>query len=496
MDTINSALDRKHLDKEHPAQHSAIMGSSSCDDEVGEVRPTGQVDFEKQKAAEGEAHFHRLGWKRLTIVLIVTAVALGSLSLPGAFATLGMVAGVILTVGIGLIAMYASYVIGQVKLKYPEISHYADVGGMMFGKVGYEVLSVMFALQLTFTTGSHVLTGAIMFGNLSDNGACTVVFTVVSAIILFLVAIPPSFSEMAVLGYIDFASIVAAIFITIIATGVRGSESAGGLASVAWSAWPKEGLTLAEAFIAITNIVFAYSYALAQFSFMDEMHTPSDYPQAIVALGVFEIVLYTLTGALIYAFVGPDVLSPALLSAGPLVSKIAFGIALPVIFISGSINTTVVSRYIHQRAFRDSIIRYVNTPMGWATWIGLDAVVTAVAWVVASAIPFFSPLLAICSSLFVSGFSFYFPALMWFMFIKEGKWYERRNLALAAANALTFVVGVVVLGVGTYASIEDIVGSLSSPSIRNYKQAANFGVQIHRYATGAVSDPFSCAPLS
>jgi hypothetical protein len=36
---------------------------------------------------------------------------------------------------------------------------------------------------------------------------------------------------------------------------------------------------------------------------------------------------------------------PALLSAGPLVSKIAFGMAIPVIFISGSINTTVVARY-------------------------------------------------------------------------------------------------------------------------------------------------------
>ncbi|KAK4098323.1 hypothetical protein N658DRAFT_432206 [Parathielavia hyrcaniae] len=467
MVTANQAMDIRPSEKKSTlfeAPDSAVMGSAS-EDEVGEVRATaGMDDYEKQKAAEGEAHFHRLGWKRLTIVLIVTAVALGSLSLPGAFATLGMVAGVILTVGIGLVAMYASYVVGQMKLKYPHISHYTDAGRMMFGNIGYEIVSVMFVLQLVFTTGSHVLTGAIMFGNLSENGACTIVFTVVSAIVLFLVAIPPSFSEMAVLGYIDFASIIAAIFITIVATGVRAGEQAGGVSSVEWLVWPKENVTLAEAFIAITNIVFAYSFALCQFSFMDEMHTPSDYDKAIVTLGVFEIFLYTLTGSLVYAFVGPDVKSPALLSAGPVVSKVAFGIAIPVIFISGSINTTVVARYIHGRVFKRSIIRYVNTPMGWATWIGLDAAITLLSWVIASAVPFFSDLLAITSALFVSGFTFYFPAIMWFMFIREGSWWRGRNLLLSAANALSFAVGVVVLGVGTYASIWDIVSS-AAPSV-------------------------------
>lgn len=465
LDSDLSAKKESGAKSEPSPALSAMVGPAS-DDEVGEVRATGAgvTDYEKQKAAEGEAYFHRLGWKRLTIVLIVTAVALGSLSLPAAFATLGMVPGVLVSVGIGLVAMYASYVVGQVKLKYPHVSHYADAGRMMFGRVGYEVVGVMFVLQLIFTTGSHVLTGAIMFGNLTDNGACTIVFTVVSAIVLFLIAIPPSFSEMAILGYVDFASILGAIFITIVATGIRAGQAPGGLAAVQWSAWPKEDLTLAEAFIAITNIVFAYSYALCQFSFMDEMHTPKDYDKAILTLGFFEIFLYTLTGALVYSFVGPDVQSPALLSAGPLVSKVAFGVALPVIFISGSINTVVVARYLHQRMFARSIIRYVNTPMGWATWIGLDAVLTLLAWVVASAIPFFADLLAICSSLFISGFTFYFPAIMWFMLIRDGPWFRGKNLALSAANALNLVVGLTVLGVGTYASIQDIVGPPSRQS--------------------------------
>lgn len=417
-----------------------------------EEEVVGQVSDISALEKAGNAHFKRLGWKRLTIVLIVEAIALGSLSMPSAFATLGMVAGVITSVGIGLVAIYTSYIVGQVKLAYPGVSHYADAGRLMMGRFGYELVSVMFVLQLVFLVGSHTLTGTIAFLNITNNGACSVVFGVVSAIILLLVAIPPSFAEVAILGYIDFVSIMVAILITMIGTGVASTPE-----TADWSAWPAEGTDFTKAFIAITNIVFAYSFAICQFSFMDEMHTPKDFVKSIWALGIIEIIIYTLTGGLIYAFVGQDVKSPALLSAGTLLSKVAFGIGLPVIFISGSINTTVAARYIHGRVFKNSVIRYINTPKGWMTWLALITVMTIVAWVIAEAIPFFSDLLSISSSLFISGFTFYFPAMMWFMLIKDGKWYERKNWVKTAANTTIFIIGMLVLVGGTYASIVDIV---------------------------------------
>jgi hypothetical protein len=127
------------------------------------------VDMEKQKAAEGNAHFHRLGWKRLTVVLIVEAIALGCLSLPSAFATLGMVAGVILTVGLGFVAIYTSHVVGQVKLAYPEVSHYADAGRLMFGKFGYEVcLLQLMVMTLANCCSSSVLCSLFNSSSSSD----------------------------------------------------------------------------------------------------------------------------------------------------------------------------------------------------------------------------------------------------------------------------------------------------------------------------------------
>lgn len=413
----------------------------------------------------GEQKYNRLGWKRLTICMIVEAIALGSLSIPSAFATLGLVPGVIITVGVGLIAIYTSYLIGLVKLKFPDVAHYADAVGLIWGRFGKELAGFMFAALLILSTGSHALTGSIALSTIADTGTCAVVWSVVSAVVLFFLALPPSFAEFAILGYIDFASILLAIGITIIATGISASDATGGLAAVDWQLWPAEGTSFYSAFLSITNILFAYSFAMCQFSFMDEMHTPRDYVKSVWALGLIEIFIYTVTGSLVYVFVGSGVESPALLSASHLVSRIAFGVAIPVVFISGSINTTVVGRYIIQRAFPNSEIRYTNTRKGWTVWILLVLAITIVAWVIAEAIPVFNALLGLISSLFISGFTLYFPPLFWFLLLKEGKWTSSwKNIGLSVLNAAIFLIGLLVLGSGTYASVQDIINAQGEKS--------------------------------
>ncbi|KAJ5871792.1 uncharacterized protein N7529_004145 [Penicillium soppii] len=434
---------------------------------ASEGLPKGQdlSDPEIQGILEGEARFRRLGWKRLTIISIVEAIALGSLGLPSAFASLGMVAGVIMTVGLGLVAVYAGYSIGETKLRYPQIGHYADVGQLLLGNFGSKLFLGSFVALLIFVIGSHCLTGAIAFQTITQNSSCSIIFSVVSAVILLILAVPPSFAEVAILGYIDFASIIIAIGVTMIATGIQSSNNSGTFNPdhAPWSAWPKPGLTFSAAIVAANNIVFAFSFAGCLPSFMEDMHTPKDYVKTLWWLGGIQIVIYTLTGSIIYAFVGQEVQSPALLSAGPVISRVVFGIALPVIFISGSINTTVVCRYIHGKIYQDSIVRYVNTKKGWITWLGLVFVVTILAWVIAEAIPIFSELLSIISALFVSGLSFYIPPIMWFVLLKEGAWYEKHNMKPAILNGVVFLVGIIIFGCGTYASIAELSGSISKP---------------------------------
>jgi hypothetical protein len=200
---------------------------------------------------------------------------------------------------------------------------------------------------------------------------------------------------------------------------------------------------------------------------MEEMHTPKDYMNSIWSLGLIEIVLYTVIGGTLYAFVGKDVDSPALLSASPLICRIAFGVALPVIFISGSINTTVAAKFILEQCATPQT-QLIQSKRAWAIWVTLVASITVLAWAIAEAVPFFNSLLGIISSLFISGFSFYFPALFWFFILMERKWYNsRKNICLSIICAGIFLIGIVTLVVGTYSSVMDIAAQYQSGNVRS-----------------------------
>lgn len=143
-----------NADMKNPVPSLAL--STSNGKSTGDLK-----ELEQQITAAGKAKYSRLGWKQLTLMLVVEAIDFGSLSMPSAFATLGMVAGLVCCVGIGLIAIYTSHMIGQVKLAFPSVQHYGDVGTLLMGRFGYEVFSAMFLIQLVFFVGSHCLTGAI-----------------------------------------------------------------------------------------------------------------------------------------------------------------------------------------------------------------------------------------------------------------------------------------------------------------------------------------------
>lgn len=487
MDTNNITSAPKSSPPKNPSSlnpDEITRVEASYDEATGTV-----ADLEKQKTVEGEAKFRRLGWKRMAVILIVEAIGLGTFSLPSSFATLGIVAGVICCTVLGLATIYTGWIVGKVKVAYPEISHYGDIGGLVMGRFGTELVGGLYVLQLILMTASFCLTGTIAFNTLSDKGVCGLVFGIISAILLFLLSTMPSFAEAAILGYVDLTSVMTTIGIVVIGSGVQASSLPSGASGQNWSAWPATDTTFKDGMVAISNIMFCYSFCMFVTPFQSEMHTPTDFMKSIWALGVVEIVVYTIIGALIYVFVGKDVQSPSLLSLEGVLPKVAFGFALPLIFISGAIGNTVTARYVHLRLYKDSVTRFINTAKGWTTWIAVLTVVTIVAWVLAESIPFFNDLLALSSALLISGFVLYFPAVMWLTLLCKGKWYARQNLLHATTCIFVFLLGMLVLGGGTYASVMDIV-SFFFQFHRNVLELTV--LQLHHYNIGTFQTPFSC----
>jgi hypothetical protein len=61
------------------------------------------------------------------------------------------------------------------------------------------------------------------------------------------------------------------------------------------------------------------------------MKTPSDYPKTLYMLQFTDTIMYLVAAVVIYRYGGEAVASPALGSTGPLMSKIAYGIAIPTV---------------------------------------------------------------------------------------------------------------------------------------------------------------------
>jgi hypothetical protein len=135
------------------------------------------------------------------------------------------------------------------------------------------------------------------------------------------------------------------------------------------------------------------------------MREPRDFPKALYMLQTFEIVFYTVAAIVIYYYAGQSVTSPALGSAGPVLKKVAYGIAIPTIIGAGVVNGHVGLKYIYVRLFRGTDRMHRRDLTSYGTWVLIGLSCWIIAWIIADAIPVFSDLLSLISSLFASWFS-------------------------------------------------------------------------------------------
>lgn len=91
-----------------------------------------------------------------------------------------------------------------------------------------------------------------------------------------------------------------------------------------------------EAFAAVSTIVFSFAGTPAFFNIVSEMRDPRMYTRAVLTCQSFMIALYITLGCVVYYYCGSYVSSPALGSAGVIMKKICYGIALPGLVVSSA----------------------------------------------------------------------------------------------------------------------------------------------------------------
>ncbi|CAI7656923.1 unnamed protein product [Penicillium bialowiezense] len=391
-----------------------------------------------------EIKYKTLKWWQCGLLMICESVSLGVLSLPSAIATLGFVPGVILIIGFGLLALYTGYNIGLFRERYPHIQNLGDAGEILLGSFGRELFGIGQFLFFVFVMASHLLTFRVMMNSLTDHGTCSIVFSVVGMVLSLALSIPRTMKGMTWISLASFISILSAVVITMVAVGVESHPGRVIQATVETN--------LYTAFQAVSNIVFAYCAHVAFFGLIAEMETPSDFKKSLFMLQTFEISLYLTSAVVIYYYVGTDVHSPALTSAGPLMSKVAYGIAIPTIVGAGVVNGHIGLKYLYFRLGAKSGLIHQRNKRSIGLWIGLGVVFWIVAWIICEAIPVFSDLNSMISALFASWFSYGLSGIYW-LHLNYGQWFAGpRKIFLFIVNVGIALLGLVLCVLGMYAS--------------------------------------------
>ncbi|MCJ1355887.1 MAG: hypothetical protein MMC33_005879 [Icmadophila ericetorum] len=404
----------------------------------------------------GDVEFRTMRWWQAGMIMIAETISLGILSLPSVLAAIGIVPGVILIFALGCLATYTGFVIGQFKLAYPHVHNMADAGEVMLGPIGREVFGAAQILFLVFVMGSHVLTFSIMMNTITVHATCTIVFALVGAIVCFICTIPRKLGDVSYLAIASFISIFAAVMVTMVGVGTERPGD-GKVDVVVHNSFY-------QAFLAVTNIIFAYSGHVAFFSFISEFKNPEEYPKALYLLQGCDTSMYIIVAIVTYYYAGEGVASPALGSASPLLRKIAYGVAIPTIVVAGVINGHVAAKYIYVRKFRNTKHIRSNSAYTWCVWILITLILWTIAWIIAEAIPVFNDLLGLISSLFASWFTYGLSGVFW-LYMNYGRYREtRKKIFLTGLNSTIFVIGLTICVLGLYASGKSIAADATGPN--------------------------------
>ncbi|KAJ7139857.1 transmembrane amino acid transporter protein-domain-containing protein [Mycena epipterygia] len=429
-------------------------GDPKADKEVFEEQP--DHDF----------HYRTLSWQFVSLLMIAEIVSNGMLSLPSALAVVGIVPAVILIIFFGSFALYTAKLLIDFKLNHPSVHNMGDAGYILGGTVPREILSVGTIIFAICGTGSELLSGQQALSTLSNHGLCTIYLLLIFSVATLLVALPRTLDRVGWLGLFSVCLITLSGVVAMIGAGIN----------------PLPGRTLSvtistnfyQAFLAITNPVFAYAGHFMFFILISEMRRPEDAMKAAWCLQGFSTLFYTIFAVVIYAYIGNTVASPALLSLPPSWGKASFGIALGNFLIAGGLYSHTAAKIVFVRYFRNTKHMYKHTVRGWVVWIALCVAAVAVAFILAIAVPIFSDLIGIAASLFASWYTYGIAGFFWLhdsYYLKGGWQGIRRRPVLASLAVFTIVVGAFICVAGTYVSIKLINDA---------------------YKDGLVGKPFSC----
>jgi hypothetical protein len=213
----------------------------------------------------------------------------------------------------------------------------------------------------------------------------TVSFGIIVVIISWLCSLPRTFDMLSKLGTASAVFTFLSVLLATIFAGIQ-SHPAGFSATATTDATgsalpfgnpivtaiPLASTTFVAGLNAFLNISYTFIGQITLPSFIAEMKEPRDFPKALWACTILEILVFSVVGAVIYAYTGNQyVTAPAFGSLQPLYKKVSFSFMIPTLIFLGVLYASVSARFIFFRVFQNSRHKNEHTVIGWATWSGI-----------------------------------------------------------------------------------------------------------------------------
>jgi hypothetical protein len=354
----------------------------------------------KQLASEAgnSIQYRTCSWQKAAGLLFSEYIVLSIMSFPWSYSLLGLVPGLILTVVCAGLVLYTSLVVWEFCLRHPEVRDVCDVGEMIwFGKRwAWWWTAIMFVLNNTFIQALHVLVGAVYLNTMTEGiyvGGCrTVAFSAIICIVCWIGSLPRTFDALSKLGFGSAFFTFLSVFLATVFAGVQGKPSEyPSLGEPQVVAWTPSTTTLVTGMAAFMNMSYTFIGQTTLPSFIAEMRDPRDFPKALWACTIAEIITFSLVGSIIYAYSGGQyITAPAFGVLDDIYKKVSYSFMVPTIIFVGCLYASVSSRFIFFRLFKNTKHMTEHTVLGWASWAGLLLLTWIASFIIAEVIPFFS----------------------------------------------------------------------------------------------------------
>ncbi|TXT13754.1 hypothetical protein VHUM_01121 [Vanrija humicola] len=449
----------------HDAEKAGERGGASVDVTNAANTKGGYSDVVVHDAVFGDLESGGPNFRGVTapgaFVLMTKAnFGLGVLGIPSVFHTLGLVPGIIAICGIQFIYSWCASFIGQTKLIHPEIYSLADAAFIFGGRIGRELFCAIFIIFFIFCGSGAIIGVSTALNAVSSHGACTAVFIVVAAVVGLILSSIRTLSKVSWVGWAGLVSILSAILTVTVAVGRQERPAE----APQTGPWDKGFLiignpTFAEAMGAINVILFSSASSPIYYGIISEMRDPRKYPKAMYPCYAFLTAVYLIIGSVVYYFCGQYVANPALGSAGLLLKKICYGLALPGLCASMTIFNHVSAKLVFVRILGGTRHLTSNTWQHWTTWLGSTTSCIIVAYIIASAIPNFGSIISLVGALFCPISAMAPMMLSWIhdnVRANPNRLTGRQRI-IFAVNIIFLCFCVFFTVAGTYAAVKDII---------------------------------------